>query len=124
MLTFLVYSLSQFDSFFLYGPAEFYLFLPVSNYRQIISRPMVSTLKYYTAFTIHVNTLFDYEIVEFDDFDRVTIENRISVPIFTKDNFSYTNDNIFKSNENFTLLKIRPKPLVGKYNTVFWYNFV
>ena len=126
-LTFMVYSLSHYDTFFSTGPTEFFLFLPVSLYKQIVSKP-TRNLNHYTAFTIYMNSLFDYGDIDLfsaqiKGVERVKIENKMST-VVNSDFFTFTNDRSFKTKEDFILIRIKPKEMVKMYESEFLINYV
>lgn len=126
-MSFFVYSLSQYDSFFFHGPNEYYLFLPVSNFKQMISKPS-KNLKYYTAFTVHVNSMFDYTEIDLYSPDlkgveRMNIDDKV-YSIISKDNFTFTNDRVFKTHESFVFLKFKPKPIINQLTSEYLFNYL
>ena len=126
-LTFLVYSLARYDSFFSTGPTECFLFVPVSNYKLMLCQPSRS-LKHYTSFTIHANSLFDYSEIDLystslKGVERMKIENKVHT-VISSDFFSYTNERPFKTKENFVFIRIKPKPMVNKLDAEFLINYV
>lgn len=125
-LSFLVYSLSRFEYFFSTGPTEFFLFVPLTNYKMMISRPS-KNLNQYTAFTIHINSLFDYSEIDIyspqlKGVEKVKIENKVHTIISSK-YFSYTNNRTFKSKDSFVFLKVKPKPFVNELGADFLINY-
>lgn len=128
LLTYLVYSIVRFESFFESGPNEFYLFVPISMYKMMVSKPS-RNLHLYTAFTIHMNTLFErYEINLHSSelkngIDNIKIENR-HCSIISSANFAYTNDRKFKSKEAFILIKLKPKPFINQMEADFLIDYV
>lgn len=126
-LTFLVYSLSRFEYFFINGPMEFYVFLPLSIYLQINSRPS-KNLNHYTAFTIHLNSLFDFTEIntyspELKGVEKVKIDNGIHT-IISNSYFTYTNNRTIKAKDSYVFLKITPKPVINKLGSDFLINYV
>lgn len=127
-LTYLVYSIVRFESFFESGPNEFYLFVPISIYRTIASKPS-RNLHLYTAFTIHMNTLFERHEIDLyssdlkNGIDKVKIENRHH-SIISSTNFAYTNDRKFKSKEAFILIKLKPKPFISQMEADYLIDYM
>lgn len=127
MLSFLVYSICRFESFFESGPNEFYFFVPLNIFKVLISRPS-KNLHIYQAITIHINSLFDLEPIdiystEIQGIDRIKIDNRF-YPIITKNNFTYTNERVFKSNEHFIFIKLKPKQHINHLDTDFLVDYM
>lgn len=139
-LSFLVYSLAHFDSLFSTGPTQFYLFVPLPAYKAMVSRP-TRNLKHYTAFTINVNSLFEYAEVEelqlqasleggtdsgpgLPGVGQVKVEGR-TVTVVPGDYFALTSERQkLKTKEDFVLLHIRPKALVHQLEADFLINYV
>lgn len=138
-LSYLVYSLTHFDSLFSTGPTQFYLFVPLLAYKAMVSRP-TRNLKHYTAFTINVNSLFEYAEVEelqlqesleggdsspgLPGVGQVKVEGR-TVTVVPGDYFALTSERQkLKTKEDFVLLHIRPKALVHQLEADFLINYV
>lgn len=125
--SYLVYSLAHNDTFFLTGPTEFYLFVPLSQYKQILNRPSHS-MKDYTSFTVLINSLFDYSEVdlysaELKAAQKVKLDNRLHT-ILPTEYFAYTNGRAFKTMENFIFLSIKPKLMVNNMDTDFLISYM
>lgn len=95
----------------------------------MVSRP-TRNLKYYTSFTININSLFDYQAVEeltpseqLYGVGQVKVEGR-TVTVVPSDYFSFTNERTFKTKEDFVLLHIKPKTLVQQLEADFLINYV
>lgn len=138
-LSYLVYSLTHFDSLFSTGPTQFYLFVPLPAYKAMVSRP-TRNLKHYTAFTINVNSLFEYAEVEelqesleggtedsspgLPGVGQVKVEGR-TVTVVPSDYFALTSERQkLKTKEDFVLLHVRPKALVHQLEADFLINYV
>lgn len=126
-LTFIVYTLAHYDSFFNTGPTEFYLFVPLEHYKIISSKPS-RNLRQYTAFTIQMNSLFDYSHIDLYSpqlagLERVKIESNM-VTFIPSEYFTFTNERTFKGKEDFIFLKIKPKELVQKCDAEFLMNYM
>ena len=123
----LIYSLSHFSAFFSSSPTQFYLFVPVSKYREIISRPS-NNLSIYTSLTILINSLFDCSEInlyssKLKNVERVKIENKFHT-VIPSSYFSYTDGHNFRSKENFIFLNIKPKLTLTKFESEFIINYV
>ncbi|KAI2797902.1 hypothetical protein BLOT_014754 [Blomia tropicalis] len=126
-LTYMVYSLSHFDSFFITGPTEFFLFMPLSYFKQLLMKPS-RNLKHYTAFIVHFNSFFDYNDIDLPSFglkgiDKLKIDNSWHT-IISSEHFEFTNDRLFRAKENFIFVRIKPKPMIKNYDSEFLMNYV
>lgn len=115
-LSYLIYSLIHSETFFQNNHRnEFYLFVPVSVLKTMIGQPS-KNLRYYTSFTINLNTLFSFEVLDFSSHDieglnQIKINNQF-YSIFSARNFVYTNERKFKSKENFVFIHLKASDLI------------